>query len=422
MGDLAALARRLHGPGEWALDHGSRRLTGGETATSRPLRAVVGSSDATISARLLVRAGKGGFGSNLRAAGKQRIVDNFDACRDLEGRRIRARTAEAALRAWEAEAPQRALERVAERYAVEAARREVREEREAAVQLDTSDFRKEARDAARAVREAVRKSTQGRSELKGAGPAPKRAKVAALEDAWGSSDEEEEEEESEGEENAGEDEKHDDDENEQQESPEGQEVKSEGEEPHKGAEQLVEEEKEGEEEEETSLEGEEKPGDEAKRVEAKPSKGGNAPLAAVEAAPPAADAAGRTAEPTAANATSSTTPAVEPPPELRATEAVSPTVASSAGGHSTLPLPATSAAPSSLSPSAPPSLTDAFIGTLSSAADLAAFGPEAIKAALAERGLKMGGTPEQRAERLFLLKDTPLEKLDRKHFAKPKKA
>lgn len=37
-------------------------------------------------------------------------------------------------------------------------------------------------------------------------------------------------------------------------------------------------------------------------------------------------------------------------------------------------------------------------------------------------GLKAGGTPAQRAQRLWLLKDTPLDKLDRKHFAKPGKA
>ncbi|KAK6135201.1 hypothetical protein DH2020_031046 [Rehmannia glutinosa] len=38
--------------------------------------------------------------------------------------------------------------------------------------------------------------------------------------------------------------------------------------------------------------------------------------------------------------------------------------------------------------------------------------------ALAALGLKTGGTVRQRAERLFLTKHTPLEKLDRKHFAK----
>ncbi|PPS12959.1 hypothetical protein GOBAR_AA07680 [Gossypium barbadense] len=38
--------------------------------------------------------------------------------------------------------------------------------------------------------------------------------------------------------------------------------------------------------------------------------------------------------------------------------------------------------------------------------------------ALASLGLKTGGTVQQRAERLFLTKHTPLEKLDKKHFAK----
>ncbi|PON96831.1 Splicing factor 3A subunit [Trema orientale] len=38
--------------------------------------------------------------------------------------------------------------------------------------------------------------------------------------------------------------------------------------------------------------------------------------------------------------------------------------------------------------------------------------------ALAALGLKTGGTVQQRAERLFLTKDTPLEMLDKKHFAK----
>ena len=33
-------------------------------------------------------------------------------------------------------------------------------------------------------------------------------------------------------------------------------------------------------------------------------------------------------------------------------------------------------------------------------------------------GLKAGGTAEQRAARLMLLRDTPLDKLDRRHFAK----
>eukprot|EP00271_Cylindrocystis_brebissonii_P006567 TRINITY_DN19344_c0_g2_i1.p1 TRINITY_DN19344_c0_g2~~TRINITY_DN19344_c0_g2_i1.p1 ORF type:complete len:519 (-),score=143.44 TRINITY_DN19344_c0_g2_i1:844-2400(-) len=44
--------------------------------------------------------------------------------------------------------------------------------------------------------------------------------------------------------------------------------------------------------------------------------------------------------------------------------------------------------------------------------------PEKIKQALAALGLKTGGTPQQRAERLLLTKDTPVEQLDPRHFAK----
>ncbi|KAL5989342.1 hypothetical protein ACLOJK_010232 [Asimina triloba] len=50
--------------------------------------------------------------------------------------------------------------------------------------------------------------------------------------------------------------------------------------------------------------------------------------------------------------------------------------------------------------------------------ELMEVGPERLKEALAGLGLKTGGTVQQRAERLFLTKHTPLEKLDRKHFAK----
>ncbi|XBI10740.1 hypothetical protein VPH35_137945 [Triticum aestivum] len=50
--------------------------------------------------------------------------------------------------------------------------------------------------------------------------------------------------------------------------------------------------------------------------------------------------------------------------------------------------------------------------------ELVELGPEKLKEALTARALKGGGTVQQRAKRLFLLKHTPLEQLDRKHFAK----
>ena len=50
--------------------------------------------------------------------------------------------------------------------------------------------------------------------------------------------------------------------------------------------------------------------------------------------------------------------------------------------------------------------------------ELEAVGADKLKDALAALGLKSGGTPAQRAARLFLTKCTPLDQLDRKHFAK----
>ena len=55
---------------------------------------------------------------------------------------------------------------------------------------------------------------------------------------------------------------------------------------------------------------------------------------------------------------------------------------------------------------------------LQPAQELQPAGADALKDALAKLGLKCGGTLRQRAERLILTKSTPLEKLDRKLFAK----
>lgn len=45
-------------------------------------------------------------------------------------------------------------------------------------------------------------------------------------------------------------------------------------------------------------------------------------------------------------------------------------------------------------------------------------GPERLKEALTALGLKCGGTPKERAQRLWLTRSTPLHALDRKLFAK----
>eukprot|EP01018_Ginkgo_biloba_P003226 Gb_06863 [translate_table: standard] len=67
-----------------------------------------------------------------------------------------------------------------------------------------------------------------------------------------------------------------------------------------------------------------------------------------------------------------------------------------------------------------PSIIQESIGLdyYSTVDELVELGPEKLKQALGALGLKTGGTVQQRAERLFLTKFTPLDELDRKHFAK----
>ena len=61
------------------------------------------------------------------------------------------------------------------------------------------------------------------------------------------------------------------------------------------------------------------------------------------------------------------------------------------------------------------------VQTFESAADLEPFGLDVLKRQLQLHGLKCGGSLAERAARLFLLKETSLADLDRKHFPKGKK-
>jgi len=69
----------------------------------------------------------------------------------------------------------------------------------------------------------------------------------------------------------------------------------------------------------------------------------------------------------------------------------------------------------------PPAAADAPVdlSAYSSATDLEALGLELLKVQLTAHGLKAGGSLQQRAERLFLLKTTPFEAMPKVHLAKP---
>lgn len=109
----------------------------------------------TLNLFLPLLGGKGGFGSNLRAAGKLKLVDNFDACRDLQGRRIRHKTAAEKLANWTLEAQERELEKVAMKYIKDVSRGAERKQKDDVVEVDVERVRKEVEENVNGVAQAV---------------------------------------------------------------------------------------------------------------------------------------------------------------------------------------------------------------------------------------------------------------------------
>ena len=83
------------------------------TSSGRELRCGSSLDDhAMVTVLLRLEGGKGGFGAMLRTAGARGVkTTNFDACRDLNGRRLRHVNAEAALREWDNQAEERKLKK-----------------------------------------------------------------------------------------------------------------------------------------------------------------------------------------------------------------------------------------------------------------------------------------------------------------------
>ncbi|KAF5842656.1 ubiquitin fusion protein [Dunaliella salina] len=114
-------------------------------------------AESTVHLVLALRGGKGGFGALLRGLGRDgKGTTNFDACRDLSGRRVRHSTIENKLKEWKASAPERELEKLAEQHIKEMARQQRREEAE---QVDIEPLLQEhdktIEESRRAVQEAI---------------------------------------------------------------------------------------------------------------------------------------------------------------------------------------------------------------------------------------------------------------------------
>ncbi|KAL6615798.1 hypothetical protein ACP70R_038068 [Stipagrostis hirtigluma subsp. patula] len=117
----------------------------------------------SASALLRLRGGKGGFGSLLRGAASkagQKKTSNFDACRDINGRRLRHVNAERRLEEWKAEAADRKLEKLAEDFLKKKAKEMGRSGGVSAAEVDKylEKYRKDAEICVTAVEESVRAS------------------------------------------------------------------------------------------------------------------------------------------------------------------------------------------------------------------------------------------------------------------------
>ena len=83
---------------------------------------------------LRLRGGKGGFGAQLRGT-RTKMADNFDACRDLQGRRIRVVEAEKKMKKWEEEKKERELEQLAQEH-IKKVERQKKKEQEAEIDIE----------------------------------------------------------------------------------------------------------------------------------------------------------------------------------------------------------------------------------------------------------------------------------------------
>ena len=108
--------------------------------------------------------GKGGFGSQLRSSRSAVRTTNFDACRDLRGRRLGGAEAERKVEEWKAREEERRLQEVAEKHLREAAKAEKRKRE---VKETVEDFREEVEQTSEKVACAVRDGLKRAAQLGG---------------------------------------------------------------------------------------------------------------------------------------------------------------------------------------------------------------------------------------------------------------
>ena len=114
--DVARVLDALRARDAALVPHGAR-VAFSRSARARGDATVRASDDLIAHVTCGLLGGKGGFGTQLRASARRGTqTTNFDACRDLSGRRLRAVNGEKKIAAWEAQKAEREAEAKAEKY------------------------------------------------------------------------------------------------------------------------------------------------------------------------------------------------------------------------------------------------------------------------------------------------------------------
>eukprot|EP00045_Choanoeca_perplexa_P023039 m.11869 g.11869 ORF g.11869 m.11869 type:complete len:244 (-) comp9879_c0_seq1:82-813(-) len=144
-------------------------------------------NDALVIIKLPLLGGKGGFGSLLRALGNKRShkeTDNIDACRGLDGRRLRHVNDEKKLNGW--------LAKEEERRAEKEERKAAKLDRMTAVPkhaFDHHGFQLEMEDAKDSIGDAVKQAMAAPAAKSVEAAKPKPAKISgAFQDEWDDED------------------------------------------------------------------------------------------------------------------------------------------------------------------------------------------------------------------------------------------
>ncbi|KAG6393183.1 hypothetical protein SASPL_147419 [Salvia splendens] len=373
---------------------------------------------------LRLRGGKGGFGSLLRGAATkagQKKTNNFDACRDMSGRRLRHVNAEKKLEEWKAGAEERRLEKMADEFLKKKAK-EIKKSgkgnggdgAEKYVAKYREDSEKCREEVERSVRESVKglMSSKRKNQDEGNESAAKKFKIWYGKRKLGDNDSDEDEDDDEDgtcakeEKNEGsviiDDGNHSDSSNEVggiSGSVAGGELGAGTIE--QGSSGICSEE-EGSEESLKSTKGLDGCGEDGD------SKNGDTPVITIESPKESKDNNG-VVSPSESHP-SEVHELVSQPPGTSGSEDEVVLAAETRGVSA---VESASAAATLENVEKPLNFDD-----YNSAAMIEVLGLERLKSELQARGLKCGGTLKERAERLFLLKTTPLEMLPKKLFAK----